>query len=142
MPRFLYRVFDDRSYSRFSEDSGFVAGNPNGAFNRNRYWAKYVIQRHMLWSNRRPTPFISVTSRAKAVHYAKQRKEMGRDNVYISKIDTAKLRASGVIICHMATLVKWTRARIDPVAWNYSEYLCLHHIPPEAVVEVWRHDDE
>jgi len=139
-PRFLYRLFDDSSVSRFDEDDGFVAGNPRGAFNRNQYWAKYVIQRHMHWGNRRPTPFISVTSsRAKALHYAQQRKNLGHAGVSIAKIDTAALRASGVIMYHMATLVKRTRARLDPVAWNYSEYLCLHYIPPQAVIEVWEY---
>jgi hypothetical protein len=143
MPQFLYRVFDDQSVSRLNEVDGFVAGNPDGAFNRHRYWAKYVIQQHMRWGNRLPTPFISVTaSRAKAFHYAEQREELGRSGVSIAKIDTAALRASGVIIYHMASLVKRTRARIDPVAWNYSEYLCLHYIPREAVVEVWEHGDE
>jgi hypothetical protein len=141
-PRFLYRVFDDRSVSRLNEVDGFVAGDPEGGFNRRRYWAKYVIQRHMRWGNRRPTPFISVTSsRAKAVHYARQRQELGHGGVSIAKIDTAALRSLGVIVYHMATLVKGTRARIDPVAWNYSEYLCLHYIPREAVVEVREHDE-
>ena len=145
MPRFLYRVFDDNSVSRLDEDGvdGFVAGNPDGAFNRNWHWVKYVIQRHMRWANRRPTPFISVTSsRNKAVHYVRQRQEMGHGDVSIAKIDTAALQASGIIIYHMATLVKRTRACLDPVAWNYSEYLCLHYIPHEAVIEVWEYDDE
>jgi len=143
MPRFLYRVFDDQSVSRLNEVDGFVAGNPNGGFSRKRYWAKYVIQRHMHWGNRRPTPFISVTaSRAKAVHYARQRQELGHSDVSIAQIDTAALRASGVIIYHMATLVKRTGAHIDPVAWNYSEYLCLRSIPREAVIKVWEHGDE
>ncbi|KIM76144.1 hypothetical protein PILCRDRAFT_826655 [Piloderma croceum F 1598] len=143
MPKFVYRVFDDQSVSRFNGVDGFVAGNPDGAFNRHRYGAKSVIQRHMRWGNRRPTPFISVTaSRAKAVHYARQRQELGHGGVSIAKIDTAALRASGVVIYHMATLVKRTRAHIDPVAWNYSEYLCLRYIPHEAIVEVWEHDEE
>jgi hypothetical protein len=142
MPRFLYRVFDDQSVSRLDED-GFAAGNPNGGFNHKKYWAKYVIQRHMHWGNRRPTPFISVTaSRAKAVHYARQRQELGHSDVSIAKIDIAVLRDSGVIIYHMATLVKRTGAHIDPVAWNYSEYLCLRNIPREAVINSWEHGDE
>jgi len=141
-PRFLYRVYDDQSVSRFDEVDGFLAGNPNAAFNRNRYWAKFVVRRHMHWGNRRPTPFISVTaSRAKALHYATQREKMGHRDVSIAKIDTAKLRASGVIFYHMASLVKKTGARIDPVAWNYSEYLCMWRIPPEAVVEVRKHEE-
>lgn len=143
MPRYLYRVFDDTSISYLDEVNGFVAGNPVGAFKRHRYWAKYVLQRHMRWGNRQPTPFISVTaSRAKAAHYARQRQELGHGDVSIAKIDTAISRASGVIIYHMATLVKKTGAHIEPVAWNYSEYLCLRHIPREAVTEVWEHSDE
>jgi len=138
MPQFLYRVFDDNSVSRLDGIDGFVAGNPGKAFSPNRYWAKYVIQRHMRWGNRRPTPFISATSsRAKAVHYARQRQELGHGDVSIAKIDTAALRASGITTYHMATLVKRTGAYIDPVAWNYSEYLCLRYIPREAVIEVW-----
>jgi len=142
MPRFVYRLYDDQSVSRFDEVDGFVAGNPNAAFNRNRYWAKYVVQRHMRWGNRRPTPFISVTaSRGKALLYAAQREKNGHRDVSIAKIDTAKLLASGVTFYHMATLAKRTGARIDQVAWNYSEYLCLWYIPREAVVETWKHDE-
>jgi len=141
MRQVVYRVFDDESVSRFNEADGFVAGNPDGAFNRHMRGAKYVIQRHMRWGNRRPTPFISVTdSRAKAVHYARQRRELGHGGVSIAKIDTAALRTSGVIVYHMATLVKRTGAHIDPVAWNYFEYLCLHRIPHEAVIDV-EHSD-
>jgi hypothetical protein len=143
MPQFLYRVFDDQSVSRFDEVDGFVAGNPYAAFNRNQYWAKHVIRRHMSWANRRLTPFVSVTaSRAKAEEYALRRQRMGHGDVSIAKIDTAALRASGIIIFHMATLVKRTRASIDPVAWNYSEYLCLQGIPRKAIVEVWEYSNE
>jgi hypothetical protein len=139
MPRFVYRVYDTHSISRLDDQNGFEAGDPEGAFSRHRFWAKYVIQRHMRWANRRPTPFISVTSsRAKANHYAQQRLEMGHRGVSIAKIDTSILLGHGCIFYHMANLVKNTRARIDPVAWNYSEYLCLRHIPREAVVDVWK----
>ena len=138
MPRFLYRVFDNESVSRFHDENGFEAGNPQGKFSRHPYWAKYVVQRHMHWGNRRRTPFISVTaSLAKANDYAEQRLARGYHDVSIAKIDTAIFRSHGGIHYHMATLVKRTHAHIDPRAWNYSEYLCLRHIPREAVIEVW-----
>jgi len=138
IPRYLYRVFDESSVSSFDEDTGFVAGLPNGAFDRNKYWAKHVVQRHMDWGNRSRTPFISTTSLQKAEHYAEQRlEEWGHDGVYIAKIDTATLRAAGVEIFHMATLVREVRAYIVPPAWNQREYLCLHRIPPEAVIDCW-----
>jgi hypothetical protein len=97
----------------------------------------------MDWENRSLTPFISATaSRAKAIHYATQREEWGHGNVWIATIDTAALRASRVITYHMATLVEDTGAEICDVAWNEHEYLCLHHIPDEAIVDVWTLDGE
>lgn len=137
MGRYFYRVFDETSVSRFSESEGFKAGRSTGTFKPHLPKAKKVVQQHKRWENRKPSPFISVTrSRAKAVHYARQRREWGRDDVQIAKIDRTSLRNAGVTIYHMATLVERIGAHIDSAAWNWTEYLCLYHIPSDAVVAV------
>jgi len=137
LPKYFYRVYDDLSVSRFNERDGFVAGAPGDAFDPRKDGAKYVVERHMYWFNDCPTPFISVTaSRKKAIHYANQRRERENGNVRIAKIDTDALLVFGVSIYHMATLVEDTGAVISDKARNPYEYLCLHHIPLDAVIYV------
>ena len=135
-PRYLYRVFDETSISTLDEEEGFVAAS-DSPFNRHRRGAKDVVERHMDWNNRSPTPFISTTTLRKAEHYAQQRVDWGREEVRIARISTAAMREAGVRIFHMTTLVQDVGASITPESWNHAEYLCLHQIPREAVVNDW-----
>jgi hypothetical protein len=134
LPEFFYRVFDDESVSQYDQDDGFCASRK--AFYPNRHWAKFVVERHMDWGNRCSSPFISVTSSYdKALTYLAQREQMGR-NAWIAKVDVQILEQEGVRFWHMQTLAKRVGAYIEPVAWNESEWLCLHQIPAQAVVEI------
>ncbi|KAG1840463.1 hypothetical protein DFJ58DRAFT_810379 [Suillus subalutaceus] len=73
-PQYFYRVFDEKSFSQFHETSGFVAGIPNAIYDPKHWKARHELERHMDWTNKHPTPFISVTaSREKALEFALQR---------------------------------------------------------------------
>ena len=138
-PRYFYRVYDEYSVSQFDGDDGFEAQGA-GLFSPRANWAKFVVARHMDWSNRTPSPFISVTdSREKANEYASQREDRGREDVHIAQIKVKVLRDAGVRFWHMQTLAMTVGAEdmIQDFSWNEYEWLCLHNIPAEAVVAVW-----
>ena len=138
-PRYLYRVFDDQSVSKWDEDDGFIAGWPDRPFDPSRHGARKVVEEHMDWSNRTLTPFISATSSPqKAVQYARQREEMGRSGVFIAEIDATRGRLS---IYHMQSLVRSTRAYVPPEGWNKYEYLILREIPTEAIISISTWDE-
>jgi hypothetical protein len=136
-PQFFYRVYDNQSVSKLTE-YGFQT--PDAAFDPSAPWAKHVVKRHMDWSNRSPSPFISVTdSEEKACEYARQRVELGHTGVLMATINVSELRRANVSFWHMQTLARELHAYVEPRGWNPNEWLCLHYIPNDAVevVESW-----
>jgi hypothetical protein len=134
-PRYLYRVFDDQSVSKWDEDDGFIAGWPDRPFDLSKGWARGVVTEHMDWSNRILTPFISTTSSPHpAVNYAQQREQMRHSGVFIAEVDTFRL--GNVKVYHMQSLVRAIRARVPPQGWNKYEYLIHRQISVEAIVEL------
>jgi hypothetical protein len=135
IPQYLYRVYDNESISRFSHGRGFLAGSPNGAFDPSKHWARYVVERHMDWNNRSPTPFISTTdSTHRAIRYAEQRRVWLNEGIRIATIDTYKMEDFEIF--HMLSLVEDLDANIPEGAANDNEYLILHQIPPRAIVDI------
>ena len=134
LPPYFYRVYDETSVSQYDEGCGFSV-DEGVRFDPDQHWAKYVVQRHINWKNRRRTPFISVTaSLEQACEYYRQRESWGRDP-RIAKIDVRKLQRMGVRFWRMQTLARRVGAVIPRVAWNEDEWLCLHEIPEWAIVD-------
>jgi hypothetical protein len=79
-PRYFYRVFDDKSVSRSDEEKGGFHALPdeNGIpFTDSVHppkSLKVMVEQHLNWGNRNPTPFISVTSMGMAIRYFGQRR--------------------------------------------------------------------
>jgi hypothetical protein len=59
LPRYLCRVYANKSVSRFEKYEGFVAGSPDSICDTNQDSARYVLQRHMdkELENTTPAPF-------------------------------------------------------------------------------------
>ncbi|KAG2154258.1 uncharacterized protein EDB93DRAFT_1102394 [Suillus bovinus] len=106
LPRHFYRVFDEESRSQYSHTRGFVSSIPHAVYDPDHRNARRELERHMDWSNRRQTPFISVTaSRGKALEFALNLVERGSRNVSIAKICSLQLQQSGISL-HLVTTMK------------------------------------
>jgi hypothetical protein len=131
MPNILYRVTDNTSFRILD------AGTTTEPFNLKDASAKAIIEAHANWSNRRPTPLISMTdSRVKALEYVDQRRDKGRRNIQITVIDPFALQRDGVALHKMLDIVDKTGAVIKTVARSPCEWVCVHHIPKSAVIRV------
>jgi hypothetical protein len=89
-PDRLYRLFDNRSVSKYNRFYGFRAQDcafPHAALETaHLMWEP--IQHHLDWSNRDPTPFVSTwESSEKTWNAAKRREARGCQNVKIAVID-------------------------------------------------------
>jgi hypothetical protein len=136
-PQQFYRVYDNTSVSQYDSRDGFMVDR-DVRFDPEQDWAKFVVERHMSWDNRYRSPFISVTdSWEKACEYYDQRKSWGR-SAWIATIDVRTLQRMGARFRRMQTLARRVGAIIPQVAWNQYEWLCLHHIPQQAVVDIRR----
>ncbi|KAG1876983.1 hypothetical protein C8R48DRAFT_768550 [Suillus tomentosus] len=141
LPRYLYRVFDEQSCSQLNRSGAFVASIPYAVYDRDHRNARRQLELHMDWSNRRPTPFISVTSsRGRALDFALTLWNMRGSAVSIAKIDSSQLEREDVY--WMCDLVEYTGAHIKPEAMNKYEYLCVGSIPASAVIQCLTLDDD
>jgi len=142
MPQELYRVFDDRSVSKYHDGYGFRAGAPGVHFDPYDkdyiIWAKLIVEQHANWYSRLPSPLISTTSSYdEALQYAHQRHERGNGNVHITIIDASILEQENIFTYHMSALVAHTRAQIAEEAYSESEIVCQSIIPEIAVIQVY-----
>ncbi|KAG2059660.1 hypothetical protein BDR06DRAFT_668395 [Suillus hirtellus] len=141
LPRYLYRVFDEQSCSQLNHSGAFVASIPYAVYDRDHWNARRQLELHMDWSNRRRTPFISVTSsRGRALDFALTLLNMRGSAVSIAKIDSSQLEREDVY--WMCDLVGYTGAHIKPEALNKYEYLCVGSIPASAVIQCLTLDDD
>ena len=142
-PYKYYRVQDNSSATHFDDENGFIAGDselPVKMFLPRNLSEKRdlfnALGRHLDWSDRTPSPFISVyadleTAEDSAIARVKQ----GRRGVFIAHIDIRPI--GGLWYRHAPKLAKEIGLRIQPQASNNSEqeFIFLHHIPEEAVTE-------
>ena len=143
-PVVFYRVHDDSSATHFDEYDGFIAGD-------NQTWLKMIprndweverlrntLCRHLDWSNRTASPFISAYADFDAAfNSATARKGQGKRGIIIARIDVQ--RSCERMWCwNVRAVAKQVDLWIKPQAWNNSEYeyLFLNHIPTETVTIV------
>ena len=141
-PYKYYRVHDNSSATHFDEENGFVAGDPELPLRMfPRYLSEYqnlfnALGRHLDWSDRTPSPFISVYADLKtAVNSAFARVEQGKRRVFIAHIDIEDIE--DLWYRHAPKLASEIGLRIQPQASRNSEqeFVFLHHIPEKAVTK-------
>ena len=139
-PSEYYRVHDSSSATHFDEENGFVAGDPELPLRMfphhdSEYQNLFdALGRHLDWSDRTPSPFISVYSDwDTAVNSATARVNRGKRRVFIAHIDVERIK--GLYYRHVPKLARDIGLRIPPQALRNSEheFVFLRHIPGEAV---------
>ena len=139
-PSEYYRVHDSSSATHFDKQNGFVAGDPRLPLRMfPRYPSEYqnlfnALGRHLEWSDRTPSPFISVYADWEtAVNSASARVNRGKRGVFIAHIDVEDIEG----LCYRWTpkLADEIGLRIQPQALRNSEqeFVFLHRIPGEVV---------
>lgn len=141
-PDKYYRVQDNSSATHFDKEKGFVAGDPQlqlRMFPRNRSECQNLFNalgRHLDWSDRTPSPFISVYADLEtAVNSANARVNQGKKRVFIAYIDVGDIE--DLWYRYTPKLAEELGLQIQPQALRNSEqeFIFLHHIPQEAVTE-------
>lgn len=139
-PLEYYRVHDNSSATHFNKENGFFAGDTqlqlrmfprNPSEYRNLFSA---LDRHLDWSDRTPSPFISVYSDYDtAVNSAIARVHQGKRRVFIAHIDVEGFE--GLWYRHAPKLAREIGLRIQPRALRNSEheFIFFHDIPEEAM---------
>ncbi|OSS54036.1 hypothetical protein B5807_01454 [Epicoccum nigrum] len=139
-PRKFWRVEDSSSRACYTEGEGILAEATDTAvsFGRQGTALRAQLRRHLDWSNRRRTPFVSVYSdRRAAWREAERRVAAGKRHVVVYKIDV-DCSCERVEYRHVQLLAETLRLRIAYRAWNNSKYewVFLHAVPDSAVVGV------
>ena len=143
-PHKYYRVHDNSSATHFDEENGFVAGDPQLLLrmfprDRSEYQNLFnALGRHLDWSDRTPSPFISVYADLDtAVNSAIARVNQGKRKVFVAHINVKDIE--DLWYRHAPKIAREVRLRIQPQALRNSEqeFIFLHHIPGEAVTEYW-----
>lgn len=136
----FYRVEDKYSQAR-AADGGIWAGERHAKvdFKATHERKPKALDRHVMnhldWSNRRPTPFISMyKDYTVAFEEANRRKRRGMKKVTITEVDVRKVYGK-VEYRNVRRLAHRLQCRIPEKAWHNSEYefIFLHHIPDRAV---------
>lgn len=145
----FYRVTDDSSGSKLG-DHGFLASEPIYQPRMFPPWSeqeqedlKRMLDKHLNWYNREPTPFISVyISKKVAWDYAEARKNDGWTGVSVTYIQREMIGPE--CLRRVRTLAKDLGYWIPPRAWPNSEFewIILNHIPQEAISDHLYMDDQ
>ena len=138
-----YRVHDNSSATRFDKVNGFRAGDTqlqlrmfsprDRAEERN---LSNALGRHLDWSDRTPSPFISVYADLKtAVNSAVARVKDGKREVFIAYIDVEDIE--GLWYRCVPKLAEEVGLWIQPQALRNSEkeFIFLRQIPADAITK-------
>lgn len=138
-PNIFYRVEDKHSRAQYIEDEGIFAEDIDTSVNFRRLGTNLLhqIEQHLDWSNRNPTPFISMYSdKYVAQREAERRVLSGKKDVRIYKIDTYASEER-MEYRNIRLLAQKLGLFIFHEAWHNSEheYIFLHHVPEDAIEE-------
>ena len=142
-PDEYYRVHDESSVTSFDDD-GFVAGKPQLPLRMFPDGPSEIqelsnaLDKHLDWSNNTASPFISVyADYATALNSANARANQGRRGVIIARINVSE-SGERMWYRNVRAAAGFLKLRIELQAWRNSqyEYIFLHRIPREAVVEI------
>ncbi len=142
VPPELYRVDYPGSRTTWTSQEGFKATDTSRTFGgKDLLNYKRSIEKSFTWSCRDPLPFISLFSdREHAENWGCREPWLGNHRseggwtLYV--IDTIELRRT-TLFFKLSSLVRRLSLDIPRGAQQHIEgaYLCLHRIPPAAVVE-------
>ena len=139
-PLEYYRVQDNSSATRFDEINGFIAGDPklsvrmSPCIDSEYQNLSEALDRHLDWSNRTPSPFISVYAALDtAYNSAVARVRQGKKGVFIAHIAVKDIK--DLSHRHVPELAREIGLGIQPPALRNAEqeFIFLHSIPAEAV---------
>lgn len=138
-PYIFYRVEDHTSRARYIDGDGLLAEDTDTEVNFRRPDLRLIslVERHLDWGNRDPTPFISMyCEEAVADREADRRVRRGKRDVKIYKIIMPKDKRKRVEYRNVRRLAKELEVDIPEHAWHNSEceYIALNHVPESAVV--------
>jgi hypothetical protein len=139
-PRVFYRVEDADSSARYVYGKGIFAADTETVVhfaNKGDTLLRQVKQ-HLHWGNRCPTPFISTyCDESAALREADRRVRRRKKDVTIYKIDMDRTHEHAEYR-DIRRLSRELRLNIETNAWHNSEHewIFLHHVPDEAVVEL------
>ncbi|KAI6350967.1 hypothetical protein MCOR25_010251 [Pyricularia grisea] len=142
-PRVFHRVEDATSRGRICTKRG-LSTSFKAAFRAESFDSidnEYLLEMHLIWGKRVPTPYISTYSkRCAAEREARRRVKDGMRDVTISTIDLDMLPDWELEFRNVRRVCKNLDLRIKDRAYNNSEHewIFLNEIPKEAVVEVYR----
>ena len=138
-PYIFYRVEDEDSRARYFGKKGLLAEDKKTWVDFDSWdWRLFSqVERHLEWSNRVPTPFISMYS-DEGVAYREARRRV-RDGKMDVKVYTINMRRSRERRQWRNVRILAERLDLDipEYAWNNSkyEYIFLRHVPDSAVVD-------
>ncbi|KAF1973465.1 hypothetical protein BU23DRAFT_554098 [Bimuria novae-zelandiae CBS 107.79] len=139
-PHMFYRVEDEHSPACYIDGQGIIAENTDTSvdFGKKGTALRDQIAQHLDWSNRHPTPFISVYCEEHVTQReAEKRVIAGRRDVRIYKIDMHDIaRNERTQYRNIRRLAEKLDLYIPVNAWNNSmhEYVFLYCIPDSVVV--------
>ncbi|KAI1302215.1 hypothetical protein F5Y03DRAFT_212459 [Xylaria venustula] len=137
-PRVFWRVEDEDSQAQ-TRNSGIRAAGVGGDFRRLSLELRQCLERHLDWSDRTPSPFISAYCDEDAANREVNRRlDRGKRRITITKIDVTDLDYGTVQYRNLRKLAKNLDLWVHELAWNNSEheYIFLHYIPREAIEDV------
>lgn len=142
----FYRVYHSGSVSQYDDVDGFLAGDPNRDldFNpttrRERTELTQLLDQHLDWYNREPTPFISMYKNLQtAIETAKAWERKGKWNVRIASIDRDTLESYGYVrYRNVRRLAGKLGLWIEREIWQSTEneLIVFRQIPAGAVTRI------
>lgn len=136
-PRVFYRVEDEHSRARYIQGEGIFAEDTNTVVHFAVRGTALLVERHLDWANRRPTPFISTyCEESVAWSEANRRVARGKEDVRVYTIDMDE-SYDPAEYRNVRPLAKRLGLYINNNAYNNSmyEWIFLHRVPDSAVVE-------
>ncbi|KAI0423633.1 hypothetical protein F5Y09DRAFT_203351 [Xylaria sp. FL1042] len=143
-PRIFWRVEDEHSRARTTESNGIqVAAYTDVDFGQMSAELRECLARHLDWSDRTRSPFISAYSDEEAAYReADRRRRRGKRDVTITEINIEEMPYGTVQYRNVRNLAKNLNLWIEEEAWNNSlyEYVFLRQIPEDAIARVISYD--
>ena len=138
-PYKFFRVEDEDSRAQYLGREGLFAEDTDTEVDFDSWDWRLLrqVERHLDWGNRRPSPFISMyCDEGVAYREARRRVRDGKEDVKVYEINmrrTKERREYRDLRC----LADGLGFHIPKRALNNSvyEYILLHHIPDDAVVD-------